>query len=1810
MPRSTKNIPLRSVGKSKRTSCDDGKIVSRLESVTVYGRFVQNEATGKWTFENARIDKGPSTGITATFTFNGSSHTFTITTNSQNIDLSEWSSGFCSPIAIIPMENGIARNDSVRRTYKEGKASSEGIITIYRIENESFSETIQPVVDYVLEIRPKATRRRTRAAGDITIPATGSTAFTAQYVQKSNGESGSESAVTSAATWYSTNRNAATVGQGESGGTVTGKNASTVQSASTEIYATYKTKSSNRITVNVETLKTTKEYFLSGPTFINAIGTATLTLYCRIKDELGNVISTNRVTSGIDWSSSDTNLATVDSNGQVTGHNTGETQQNVTISAVIEGQTSTFELALGPANYEYEIKITPENVTIRYTGQTQLTAICYEFINGIQHSTTDVTSAATWTSSNNEVADVTGGKVIGHNESATEDKKVNITAEYNGTNSKKSVVTVQQAPVADAFNFAKITFNYCTVDSPNDGGEVINFTANTQWELSSDTDWISIYSDSAGTGNGQLNMAVSFWTTWQSEGKGSGDKREGHIIATYGSPGLSKKTKQITITQWVENRTYVFRVSGPQRIYYEAVESLTPIALTHYDYPGATQDAGIKDNMVFENTNWYSNNEAILVQQDGKIIGKNNSEEDVQVTITATYTGDFGGVGTDYPSRVSCAITITSIAKGSVKPPELEVNIDRTIFDGTGGTATIIINSTGSWEIKYPEAIWEDDTQTNEGYWRNNTSWVNVSGGAGSGNGSARISIPEYLAGPNVTKPRKIRIPIEADSTSGGKKTVYITIIQYPKEDVNYVFTTSLAGSSNNSVSLVALQSFNSVGTFALYGDDNLVKQIECPRDFRYESQNETLLPATLVYGNNPPKNTVEFRGLNTSTASTAQTSAKTQYLGYMDGTVFNIGKYENGNPQFNYGIYNLATSSPYLLHQQRRELKTFFVTFLDRKVISIEDITDDCTFTASADSTTSECLRIVEEKYVMGDNTSSDSKYGYVKVRYVREGKTYSGVLCYFNVYPLNQFNVEHKLIAGFAKKFPDRTEIVPQSKVNVSATGSIKLVAGYRDILSSTSSPYFANVWQSPIRLETITYDNPDTFNPPTTLDYSNGITWTSSNHAILNVKTDGTAVANNNGIGSVQEVVNVTANYSDVVPASINVAVNERGNYLIKEAKISVSGNDSLTVGETRQLSMKITVVDLNDFTAYGQERTIDVTSAATWSSSAPDFLKIIPGTNIVYATRDIPISTWFQTKSIITGTYDGYSTELVLEVTEAHRPENKDMIEIFLPDNVVQSPGPARAKAIKIVSNGITAEATDISSQVQWSIENYREETPIEKYARIDSQGYVYGKIASGSSKTALIKAQFGGEQASQVITITNPWGKTDDQAPCCRLNHIEVTPSAATIENDGELTINAKYFSYTLDETTLNFIEHINDVSTSNDCKWITSDKNIATVEVEDGIAKVRSTSFDAEDKPVTISALYDDTYLASTNFIVKKCEDMPSDYNNPGEPYHGRGYTMEPGRNLWVLTGSEVTLRTQLDPTYNYTTKWSKNFIGIWKVHPQDGDTAVTIQCDTTGQSVVNLQLWSGGTKIYDEFFRVNFVSSMEKELHLWVFPSGFTGPREDGYAMRANDERQYVAQLVNYLDVIAITPVTSCTEFCNWSYNRRLNPPGPIPPITIGNGESQLSPKGFVVSNNRYRSRETLDIVATYTNGSTTLTGTSKLNVLSGTGTSVVVTYALELCADTSTLRSVDETNIHAFQRRYENGLLVQTTDVTSSSQFASYQNDVLSINNGVVSAHNSTQQDENVVVAGLYSFMDTYSSGTQQTLTGTTIISVEAAP
>ena len=287
------------------------------------------------------------------------------------------------------------------------------------------------------------------------------------YVTYTNGIETSRTDVTSSATWKSSYTSILTV----SGGTVTG--VSKGQAVVTASYRSYSKSCTVTVTENV-----TYDYQMT-PTSTSLVNGRT-TKFTVVKRTFTNGTQTNGqdVSSTFTWTSSNTSVATVGSNGVVTGAGKG----TATITAKYGETTLTGTVTVTPA-YTYELVLNRTSMNMAKGATGTIVATYKTYADGVLESSTNVTSSATWSSGNTSVATVSAGTVTGKGAGTA-----TITATYNGKSATCSVTVMGSATLSLGWTSATMekgsVRTNAAIYNPNNGTASTNVTSSAVWTTS------------------------------------------------------------------------------------------------------------------------------------------------------------------------------------------------------------------------------------------------------------------------------------------------------------------------------------------------------------------------------------------------------------------------------------------------------------------------------------------------------------------------------------------------------------------------------------------------------------------------------------------------------------------------------------------------------------------------------------------------------------------------------------------------------------------------------------------------------------------------------------------------------------------------------------------------------------------------------------------------------------------------------------------------------------------------------------------------------------------------------------------------------------------------------------------------------------------------------------------------------------------------------------------------------------------------------------------------------------------------------
>ena len=289
----------------------------------------------------------------------------------------------------------------------------------------------------------------------------------ATYKTYSNGILSDSRDVTSSATWSSGSSSVATV----SGGTVTAMGAGTASIRAS--YGGETASASLTVTDNV-----TNDYQLS-PSSVNLVNGRSNKLTVIRRTFINGVQSNGEDFSSVfSWTSSNTSVATVGSDGVVTGTGAG----TATITARYGGTTLTASVTVTP-EYTYELVLDRTSLDLAKGGSGSLEATYRTYADGTLQTSLDVTADASWSSSSTSVATVSSGTVTGNGlGSAT------VTATYNGKSASCTVKVTGSPTLSLGWTSADLkkgdVRTNAAIYNPNDGTASGNVSASATWTTS------------------------------------------------------------------------------------------------------------------------------------------------------------------------------------------------------------------------------------------------------------------------------------------------------------------------------------------------------------------------------------------------------------------------------------------------------------------------------------------------------------------------------------------------------------------------------------------------------------------------------------------------------------------------------------------------------------------------------------------------------------------------------------------------------------------------------------------------------------------------------------------------------------------------------------------------------------------------------------------------------------------------------------------------------------------------------------------------------------------------------------------------------------------------------------------------------------------------------------------------------------------------------------------------------------------------------------------------------------------------------
>ena len=468
-------------------------------------------------------------------------------------------------------------------------------------------------------------------------------------------------------------------------------------------------------------------------------------LSATLKDASGNTL-TGRIVS---WSSSDNSVATVASNGEVTGVGSG----SATISAASEGQVGTAAITVGAVPVA-TVNVAPSTAAVDIGSTVQLTATTLD-----ASGNTLMGRAVSWSSSDNAIAVVSPSGVV----TGVSAGVVTITGTSEGMFGT-STVTVNAAAPPPPVPVASVTVAPNTVSLTVGGSQTVTATTRdangnvltgraVSWS-SSNTNVATVTSSGVITATGAGSATI----TATSEGQ------SGTASVTVTAPPPPPPAPVATVT--VTPNTVSLTVGGSQTV------------------TATTRDAN--GNVLTGRTiTWSSANTNVATVTSGGVITATGSGT---TTVTATSEGQSGSVTVN--------VAAPSVASVTISPSPASVNVNWTVTlvatprDANGNAMT---NAPVSWSSSNSSVAAVSSSGVVTGV---SVGSAVITASSGTGSGTATVNVQLAPVNRVVVSP--------TNPTINENQTVQLTATLYDARNnvlTGRVVTWSSADNSKVSVS-------------------------------------------------------------------------------------------------------------------------------------------------------------------------------------------------------------------------------------------------------------------------------------------------------------------------------------------------------------------------------------------------------------------------------------------------------------------------------------------------------------------------------------------------------------------------------------------------------------------------------------------------------------------------------------------------------------------------------------------------------------------------------------------------------------------------------------------------------------------------------------------------------------------------------------------------------------------------------------------------------------------------------------------------
>ena len=537
---------------------------------------------------------------------------YTVTNGVRDAGVDVTSSGSC----VWKSSASSVVNVTAGKVSAVGKGSAT-ISATYAGISGSASVGVESVITYMLEM----------SSGAVSVKVGGTEALTVKYYTVTDGVKDSGVDVTASAAWTIGNSGVATVNMGVvkglSDGTTTVKAEYNGSSASAQVTV------SDVVTYQLRLSHSSMSIAYGSTGSVSA-------LYDTLVN--GEVTSTEDVSASASWTSQASGIVSVESVGSSGAVLRAKGSGSASVSAEYQGMKASVAVSVTDVT-TYSLEITPSSAVVNAGSTVSLSVMYNTFTNGVKVKSVDVTSSASWSSSDMSVATVVSGVVSG-----VKGGTADICASYGG------LVATAAVTVKDVTTYAlSVSPSEMSVQYGKTGSIVltlhtkVNGTVTASTDITASAEWTS-----------DNPSAVSIQSAGVVKAAGSGSAV---VKASY--QGMTASVA-VTVTD-VVTHTLALSVSGVSVPW----NSSTQIKATYYTVTNGVRNSGTD---VTSLASWSSDDTSVAVVSGGLVTGKKGGS---QTTVKAVYDG----------LSASATVIVTNVVTYSldVTPDDASVNVNASV---------------------------------------------------------------------------------------------------------------------------------------------------------------------------------------------------------------------------------------------------------------------------------------------------------------------------------------------------------------------------------------------------------------------------------------------------------------------------------------------------------------------------------------------------------------------------------------------------------------------------------------------------------------------------------------------------------------------------------------------------------------------------------------------------------------------------------------------------------------------------------------------------------------------------------------------------------------------------------------------------------------------------------------------------------------------------------------------------------------------------------------------------------------------------